>query len=333
MVQHIAELNRVLITARMLSVRNRGIGIETLIKHCKSIAIEGRMPDHAATINFSIEIGLMEIQGRKKVLISDPGYTFLAFNPENLYDLSNDQKKYLIRSFFLDGKFSWNVKQCLKSFAPSEKKGTFTWSFVDGSPFGKNEWVVSHMEQLGLLQQVNEGYEVQRAYLDTVSTFISEPKGYTEEDLVKWLEEKKRLGNLAEELVLVFEKKRLRDLGYPVEASCVKPVGKLKSNAGYDIESFNGKSENMHFDRFIEVKGSGDPRLRFVWSQNEMKTAKELKDKYWIYYQGGIDKKNGKSKYKPILLQDPFNKIPIDAAFTRTEHGVVIEGSMRGDLI
>lgn len=64
-----------------------------------------------------------------------------------------------------------------------------------------------------------------------------------------------------------------------------------------------------------------------------MKVAKELKDKYWIYYQGGIDKQTGKSKYKPILLQDPFNRIPLDAAFTRSEHGVVIEGAMRGDLI
>lgn len=333
MVQHIAELNRVLITAKSLTTGVAGVAIETLIKHCRSVAIEGRMPDHATTINFSVEIGLMTTQGKRKVLISEDGYIFLDLNAAGLYDLSDEQKKYLIRSFLLDGKFSRNVKQCLKYFAPSEKKGTFTWSSVDGSPFGKDEWLVSHMEQLGLLEQVNEGYEVRRAYLETISTFINEPKGYTEEDLLKWLEEKKKVGNFAEELVLAFEKKRLKDLGFPVEASCAKAVGKLKTNAGYDIESFNGKSRNMHFDRFIEVKGSGEPKLRFVWSQNEMNIAKDLKDKYWIYYQGGIDKKTGKSKYKPILLQDPFNKIPLDAAFTKTEHGVVIQGAMRGELI
>jgi hypothetical protein len=333
MVQHIAELNRVLVTAHQLSVANAGIEISTLIHHCKSITIEGRIPDHSITINFSLQIGLLRPIGKKKIQISSEGYNFLEFNPQGIYDLTIEQKNYLIRSFFLDGNFRKEVRQCLKCFVPSEKKGTYTWSIVDGIPFGKNEWIVSHMEQLGLLELDPEGYAVQKTYLETVKTFINEPKGFTEEDLMKWLEEKKKLGNFAEELVLVFEKKRLLELGHHVESRCVRIVGKLKTNAGYDIESFDGKSKDMSFDRLIEVKGSGDPKLRFIWSQNEMKIAKELKERYWIYFQGGIDKKTGKSKFKPILLQDPYHKIPLDMAFTRTEHGCVIESTMRGELL
>ena len=333
MVQYIAELNRVLIIAKALSTDIKGVDRLMLIEHCKSVAIEGRMPDHELTLEFSIEIGLMTAIDRKKVLISSDGLAFLEFNTDGLYDLSVNQKKYLIRNFLMDGKYAKAAKECLKCFASSEKRGTFIWSSVDGSPFGKNEWIVRHMEQLGLLKQAKYGYEVEKTYVETVSTFINEPKGYTEDDLLKWLDEKKRLGDMAEKLVLEFEKTRLRGLGYPVEASCVKAVGKLKTNAGYDIESFNGKSKNMHFDRFIEVKGSGDPRLRFVWSQNEMKIAESMKDKYWIYYQGGIDKKTGKSKYKPILLQDPFHTIPLDASLSRTEHGIVIAGPIRGELL
>lgn len=331
MVQHIAELNRVLITAKALVDEGESVAIKTLIKHCKAVAVEGRMPDHSITINFSVEIGLMKMIGKTQVLISDEGYIFLDFNPRSIYDLSTLQKKFLIRNFF-DGRFKKVVKQCLKCFAVSEKKKTYTWSSVDGIPFGTNEWIVGTMEQLGLLKQTKDGYIVQKIYVDTVSTFINE-FGYTEENLLEWLAEKKKLGNYAEQLALDYERKRLKDLGHPVEASCVKPVGKLKTNAGYDIESFNGKSKNMHFDRFIEVKGSGDPRLRFVWSQNEMKVAETLKDKYWIYYHGGIDKKTGTSKYKPILLQDPLNTIPLNENLTRTENGVVIAGPIRGDLI
>ncbi len=104
------------------------------------------------------------------------------------------------------------------------------------------------MEQLDLVVQTRDGYEVKKSYAQTVATFISEPKGYTEAELLKWLEEKKQLGNFAEKLVLAYEIARLNELGHVVEAKCVKAVGKLKTNAGYDIESFNGKSKGMHFD-------------------------------------------------------------------------------------
>jgi hypothetical protein len=333
MIQHIAELNRVLTTAKALSVSGERINLKSLIRHCKDGAIEGRMPDHSTTIAFTVEMGLMKPILKSSVLISEDGYTFLDFNPDGLYDLSHMQKQYLLRGFFLDGKFSKAVKDCLECFISSDKKGTFFWSSIDGIPFGENEWVVNHLEQLGVLKEEKDGYIVEKNYIETINTFINEPKGFTEEQLFKWLAEKKKLGDTAEQLILDFERDRLKGLGFPVEAKCVKPVGKINTSAGYDIKSFNGKSKNMDFDRFIEVKGSGDPRLRFVWSSNEMKVAEKLKDKYWIYYQGGIDKKTGKSKHKPILLQDPIYSIPLNAVLTSTNNGVVIAGSIRGELI
>jgi hypothetical protein len=333
MVQHVAELNRVLLTAKALSPKNSPIGVNSLIKHCKDIAIESRMPDHAITIDFSIEMGLMEIVAKQSVLISEAGYAFLDFNPEELYDLSEKQKLYLLRSFFLDGKFRKNVKECFRCFIASEKKETFFWSSVDGSPFGQNSWIVNHLEQLGVIEEIEDGFIVRNEYLSTITTFINEPKGYTEEQLLEWLAEKKKLGNTAEHLVLNYERERLKALGFQVEARCVKPVGKLRTDAGYDIESFDGNSPNMHFDRFIEVKGSGDAKLRFVWTPNEMKVAQKLKERYWIYYQGGIDKISGKSKYNPILIQDPFHSIPKNTNLARTENGVVVTGPIRGELI
>jgi hypothetical protein len=333
MVEHVAELNRVLLTAKSLSVGGARVGVKLLIKHCKDFAIEGRMPDHSITVDFSVEMGLMKPAARKSILISDEGHAFLEFNPVGDYDLSDEQKQYLLRSFFLDGKFRKEVRDCFRCFIASKSKGTFFWSSVDGVPFGKNVWIVNHLEQLGVLEEIDEGYIVRSEYLDTITTFIDEPKGFTEEQMLDWLQEKKKLGDAAEHLILNFERERLKALGHHVESKCVRPVGKLRTDAGYDIESFNGKSPNMHFDRFIEVKGSVQPKLRFVWSSNEMKVAQRLRDKYWIYYQGGIDKNTGKSKYKPILLQDPFHKISSDPKLTRTENGVVIEGPITGGLI
>jgi hypothetical protein len=322
MVQHIAELNRVIITVNSISSSK---GIE------RSVIVD--QPDHEETINFCVDIGLLKARGKQFVFLTDQGRSFLDLNPEYLYDLSSEQKRYLIRGFFLDGVLQREVRDCLKCFVESEKKKTFTWSSIDGTPFGQNWWIVSHLEQLGLIEQLESGYSVNKEFTKTVAAFINEPKGYTEAQLLKWLEEKKRLGNIAEEIVLEFERNRLRTLGYVVEASCVKPVGKLKTNAGYDIESYNGKSKNMLFDRFIEVKGSGDPKLRFIWSQNEIKIAEKLGNKYWIYYQGGINKKTGKTLFKPIMIQDPFNSIETDSRLIKTPNGVVVVGVMRGEQL
>jgi len=69
------------------------------------------MPNHSDTISFSIEIGFMQSVGKKKVLISSTGYIFLEFNPRSIYDLSADQKKYLIRCLFFDGNLSREGKK------------------------------------------------------------------------------------------------------------------------------------------------------------------------------------------------------------------------------
>lgn len=333
MIDQIAELNRVLITAFELLDPLKGLQQHELIEGCKRITIEARMPDHEITVEFCIEIGLLSKKKRNRIYLTELGQEFLDLNPEKIYDLSTEQKQYLIRGFFLDGALRKQVRECLKCFAMSSEKETFTWSEVDGIPFGSNNWVVAHLEQLGLIDQVDDGFIVSLSYVETISTFINEPKGFTEDQLFKWLEEKKRLGNFAEEIVLNFERDRLKALGQVVESKCVRPVGKLNTSAGYDIESFNSKSKGMKFDRFIEVKGSGSSSLRFVWSQNEMKVAEKLKDLYWIYFQGGIDRKTGKTKFKPILIQDPFNSLDKDVRFIKTANGVIVEGAMSGEKI
>jgi len=333
MIEHIAELNRVLLTAKSLST---GVGIDKLALRdgCRSITIEGRMPEHLETIEFSVELGMLAPKGKKKVNITEVGVAFLELNKDELYDLSTEQKEYLIRSFFLGGALQKHVKECLKCFVASEKEETFTWSAIDGTPFGERSWVVSHLEQLGLINCLEEHrYSVDKNYVQTVSEFINEPKGFTEEELLRWLAEKKKLGDIAEDMVLKYEITRLTKMGHIVEARCVKPVAKINTSAGYDIQSFNGKAKGMLFDRFIEVKGSGDPKLRFIWTPNEMKTAEKLKDKYWIYFQGGINKRDGTSLYKPIMLQDPFHKLEGDARVTKTSNGFVVVGSFRGELI
>jgi hypothetical protein len=176
-----------------------------------------------------------------------------------------------------------------------------------------------------------EVFEIAEPYVDAVAALLAEGKGWTEEALEEFLRERQEVGDLAEELVLRFEQGRLRGAGCEVEAHCVRRVSKLKVDAGYDIESFHAASMGLHYDRFIEVKGSRGADVRFIWSDNEMKAANRLRDRYWIYFQGGIDAKKGAARNRVLAFQDPMTTILQDARFTVTQHGVIVQAALRGD--
>jgi hypothetical protein len=122
-------------------------------------------------------------------------------------------------------------------------------------------------------------------------------------------ENDKITGRLAEEIVEIYEKKRLDVSGFHDEANNVKQISDEKSTLGYDIESFFGKADDITVpDKLIEVKGTTTNVFRFFWSKNEIKTAQKLRQNYWIYFVSDIDKdkKTGNIIRK---IQDPFEKI------------------------
>ncbi|NWK02376.1 DUF3883 domain-containing protein [Marine Group I thaumarchaeote] len=116
-----------------------------------------------------------------------------------------------------------------------------------------------------------------------------------DKELERERETKKRIGEIAENIVLEFEKKRLGKNGC-VE---VRRISQEYANAGYDIESP---------DRLIEVKGSTGDDFDIFWSQNEIETARENRDKYWIYFVPGVNIKSKTSK-DPILIPDPITNV------------------------
>ncbi|RLD40178.1 MAG: hypothetical protein DRI86_15765, partial [Bacteroidetes bacterium] len=85
----------------------------------------------------------------------------------------------------------------------------------------------------------------------------------------------------------------------------IKIISSEFANAGYDIESFTGFNSIVP-NRFIEVKSYTD-NVIFYWSKNEVKTAKELGDDYFLYL---IDRnKCHLNDYKPMIVKNPFNRV------------------------
>ena len=93
---------------------------------------------------------------------------------------------------------------------------------------------------------------------------------------------RKLLGDLGENLVLEYERKRLHDVGLIDLANKVKHVSAEEGDgAGYDILSFEENGEK----KFIEVKTTrGSVRSDFYISANEVEFSKNHADNFYLYH-------------------------------------------------
>lgn len=328
MIDKLAELNRVLLAVKDLVDADGFASVKAVIEHCKSAVIEARIPNHEISISFAEQIGLLTTRGAA-VSPTENGLGFVDLNPGALYDLSEGQKRLLLRTCYLDGHFRKQARNILKEFSPALGGDALRWSVYDSSPL-PDEWAAEHLNQLGLLRRHDDGWEVSAEYTNTVAVFLEEGEGWSEEKFKEYLKEKEEVGKLGEDLVKAFEAQRLTRMGHVVEARCVRRISNLRVNAGYDIESFDGPSPVVNYDRFIEVKAARGPQMHFFWSQNEVQVATRLRERYWIYFQGAVDIAKGVARHEPIMLQNPAQSILRDGKFKTTPHGLIVEAKITG---
>ncbi len=330
MIERLYEINRVLLAVRTLSggETETQIPIDAIVRLCRDRVIEGRLPDHELAIQFASVLGMLVIEGGEVRLLSD-GNDFLSLNPQNYAELTDEQIMVLRRRQYLDGSFSEQCKRVLKEFFWDEAQQRLVWSELDDAALEATPWLLDHLCQLRVLVRTGTGYETTVDATQTVLNFIEESKGLTEEKLRQMLLEKEAVGDVGEELALAFEQNRLKTTGRVVEARCVRRISRVRVNAGYDIESFTAAVDV--FDRFIEVKAARGLEIRFFWTENEMKVAEKLRDKYWIYFFGGIDATSRTCLTQPVLFQDPLHSIMNDANFSKSPQGLLVQGKIRAE--
>lgn len=113
---------------------------------------------------------------------------------------------------------------------------------------------------------------------------------------------KERYGEEAEDFVVKFERIRLKD--HP-EIRKISKISGIDVSAGYDIVSFNDLT-SIHHDRFIEVK-SYFRELKFHWSANEVETAREKEENYYLYLIDRVKVNN--PNYAPEIIKNPYSKV------------------------
>jgi hypothetical protein len=160
----------------------------------------------------------------------------------------------------------------------------------------------NHLEKIIINQNYVQNY--------LITQTIKSKRKQSQSDIDKSLLAQKKVGQIAEKIVLEYERERLKKINCLKKSNNVEQISDEWANKGYDIESFNDQESYDEIpDRFIEVKGTTGKKFSIFWSENEIKTAKEIGDRYWIYFVPEIDTQTESSPVSPEIIQNPFQKI------------------------
>ena len=254
---------------------------------------------------FCLDAGILKIKN-DNFNLTRLGENILENTQGNYLDVK--QEELLIEECFLSGNLSKIVLPLLAEF---HKDKSHLW-------FPKNEIVdiclnpkiLPFLYEVKLLQKKDKKIFINGKFTDKIQKLsIGFPKGkISQKQIDDSLKIMKKIGNFAEQVVLEYERERLFKKNHVREAENVEQISQDFANAGYDIRSFNGKSEELHHDRFIEVKGSTNSEFSIHWSKNETEVAKKYPDNYWIYFIPKIDLIK-QTFDTPILIPNPIKNI------------------------
>lgn len=306
--------NHVLSTALSLSAGQDSCDIRILVQTCEATVYDGRYVKYSEIIKLAMHANLIEAK-KGRVKITNSGKFFLGQNPDLSFELSSGQQYYFATELVLNGPWNKATKRLLNSFIPNYNDVTFEFPISGTEGFNSNLRAALHLLWvLGVLKKTKNAFIVSPDYVKHVNIARSSIRKITQLEVEALIERNRENARKAEEYVVEFEKERLRTLGRYAEADRVVRVSELEANAGYDIKSFNGETQEVFFSRFIEVKSSKHSSINFFWSINEIETASKLRDSYWIYFIGDF---NGRAseELNPILFQDPKRSIMTNPAF------------------
>ncbi len=259
---------------------------------------QARLPNYEKIENYCKELKLLKIES-EKIFLTELGNNILEhYNKEN--NINEEFKEIFIKDVLFDTEIGEEIRLAFSRFYVGENQNRWypKWEIYD---IFENPEILPILYELDLLEKKDTTVEINPKYFQIVS---KSQKKMTLKQLEIQLENWKITGEIAEEIVLKFEKNRLKSEGHFDESNNARRISNDFANAGYDIESFLEQKGTM-CEIYIEVKGSTEKEFNFYWSANELEKAKEYGEKYWIYFMPEIDVKTRSSSREPILIQNP----------------------------
>lgn len=143
------------------------------------------------------------------------------------------------------------------------------------------------------------------------------------EELRRRLEEAAEVGEISEQFVLEFEKRRLEGTGL---TDRVKQISSVDVGAGYDIVSFDGK-DSVSYDRFIEVKTTSSKGISFFWTRNEIEISRIKESRYYLYL---VDiNRIEEGDYSPLIICNPSETIELSDEWKMDPQSYLVTMTLR----
>jgi len=274
-------------------------------------------------IGEAVNSGLVNLESGN-YCISKIGQRLGKYQREPSCQITDEAKDSFIKNvlFNVDAN-KWCCGEFLLKFHVDTVLETFVYDRHVTESHHDTEWLML-LNEVGLIKVDEEKAVIEHKYLEIVNNLLMRIRNIINEDVIDVYDEKKRVGDLTEDLALKYEKERLTKRDCPSLALLVQQISKVDKSAGYDILSFRGTGKDPSANVFIEVKGTKNSNLRFIWSYNERSVAEIEKDRYWIYGYTNVDLV-AKFADGPIVIKNPctnlvklgYTSIPLDVYVTK----------------
>lgn len=273
-----------------------------------------KLPNYDEIENFCKQLGLIKIDSNEIILTSQ-GKSCLLLHESNESEKFN---KFILECCFKSATIGEDIQNVLSEFHLGQNNTQWIpkWELYD---LFDNPSILPILYETRFLKKTQLTVEVNDNLSKTLQQNTKKKMSLIQ--LEKKLETQKIIGQIAEEIVLKYEKFLLISNGLIEESKNVRQISDDYSNAGYDIESFSTKTLDNFPDKFIEVKGSTGKNLDFHWSINEIDTAKKHGENYWIYFISQINVPSRSSPNEPIKISDPFKNIFSNPSYQKDIEG------------
>jgi hypothetical protein len=243
---------------------------------------------------FSVMTGIVEILDNKLKL------------KYKLPTEKNDFKDFLLKAIFKNTFYRESeLERFINCFVVKNKQ---YWFSADRKIRLKTSGIRNFLIDIGFLgySEKNDNYFVSEKGFTYLSLILNQ-KNLTPYELSKKLKSIEELGVLAEQVILKYEKSRLKK--FPQLLSQIKHISQGKVNAGYDIQSYTFKSNiTESTPRYIEVKAVSELDNKFYWSRNELAVAENLGNEYYLYLLPVKANKSFDIK-NLLIIQNPHKKV------------------------
>lgn len=306
------------------SLRVKRISSEDLNRFVRSSMLIDSYSNVDGIIGEAVSSGLVNFESGN-YYISKVGQQLGKHQGEPSCQIADKAKDCFIKNIFLNvNSNQWCCGGFLLKFHVDTVLETFVYDRHISESEDDTKWLML-LSDVGLVIVDQDKATIEDKYLDTVNNLLMRIRNPVSVEVFDVYDERNKIGNLAEYLALEYEKERLIQNGYPSLAVLVQQISKIDKSAGYDILSFTGAGKDPSSNILIEVKGTKESNLRFIWSYNERSVAEIEKGRYWIYGYTNVDLV-ARCGYGPTVIKDPcsnliklgYTSVPLDVYITKS---------------